>query len=106
MVRRTKQEAQATRSLIIDTAEALFHERGVSRTSLNDIAQAAGVTRGAIYWHFQDKADLFNAMMVRATLPLEETAKRGGDAALADPLAHMRRNFIEALRKTANDPQV
>jgi TetR/AcrR family acrAB operon transcriptional repressor len=59
MVRRTKEEAQATRKLILDTAEVVFHERGVSRSTLNDIAQAAGLTRGAIYWHFKDKADLF-----------------------------------------------
>lgn len=65
MVRRTKEEAQATRNLILDTAEVVFHERGVSRRTLNDIAQAAGLTRGAIYWHFQDKADFFNAMTQR-----------------------------------------
>ncbi|HKW83015.1 MAG TPA: TetR family transcriptional regulator, partial [Burkholderiaceae bacterium] len=72
MARRTKEEAQATRSLILDTAELVFEQRGVSGTSLNEIAKAAGLTRGAIYWHFQNKADLFNAMMDRATLPLEQ----------------------------------
>ena len=61
MARRTKAEAQATRNALIDAAERLFDSRGVSRTSLQDIAQAAGATRGAIYWHFKDKADLFNA---------------------------------------------
>ena len=44
----------------------------VSGTSLGEIAKVAGLTRGAIYWHFTDKADLFNAMMERVTLPLEE----------------------------------
>jgi TetR/AcrR family acrAB operon transcriptional repressor len=106
MVRRTKEEALATRHQILDAAERVFHERGVSRTSLHEIAQAAGVTRGAIYWHFEDKADVFNAMMKRVTLPLEETARRNGDPELADPLAFMRKNFTDALRKTVNDPQV
>lgn len=106
MVRRTKEEAQATRKLILDTAEVVFHERGVSRSTLNDIAQAAGLTRGAIYWHFKDKADLFNAMMERVTLPLEETAHRSDDESLDDPIAYMRANFLHALRLTANDPQV
>lgn len=106
MVRRTKEDALATRHQILDAAEQVFHERGVSRTSLQEIAQAAGVTRGAIYWHFEDKADLFNAMMQRVILPLEETARRSGDPELADPLAHMRKNFTDALRKTVNDPQV
>jgi TetR/AcrR family transcriptional regulator, acrAB operon repressor len=106
MVRRTKEEAQATRNLILDTAEVVFHERGVSRSSLNEIAQAAGLTRGAIYWHFEDKADLFNAMMKRVTLPLEETAELSGDPSLEDPIAYMRDNFTHALRLTVNDPQV
>src|SRR5512139_2504396 len=106
MARRTKEEAQATRNLILDTAEVVFHERGVARTTLNDIAMAAGLTRGAIYWHFKDKADLFNAMMKRVTLPLEETACGSDDAALDDPLAYMRDNFIQALHLTVNDPQV
>ncbi|MBL0729500.1 TetR family transcriptional regulator [Piscinibacter sp. HJYY11] len=106
MVRRTKEEAQATRKLILDTAEVVFHEQGVSRSTLNEIAQAAGLTRGAIYWHFKDKADLFNAMMDRVTLPLEETAYKSDDEGLADPVAFMRDNFIHALRLTVESPQV
>ena len=106
MVRRTKQEAEVTRSHILDTAELLLEERGVSRTSLNDIAQAAGVTRGAIYWHFRDKADLFNAMMERATLPMEEAVHASDDPRQQDPVQHMRRCFTDALRKTVDDPQV
>jgi len=106
MARRTKQDAEATRSRILDTAELLFEARGVSRTSLNEIALAAGVTRGAIYWHFRDKADLFNAMMERATLPLESAVKDSDDPARLEPLQHMRRSFTEALRQTAGDPQV
>eukprot|EP01031_Cornospumella_fuschlensis_P049721 gene49721-60863_t len=73
------EDALATRNSLLDAAELLFQAQGVSRTSLNDIAKHAGTTRGAIYWHFKDKADLFNAMMERVTLPLEqsiETADR------------------------------
>ena len=73
MARRTKADAQTTRNNLLDAAEQLFQSRGVSHTSLNDIATAAGTTRGAIYWHFKDKADLFNAMMERVTLPLEQS---------------------------------
>lgn len=91
MVRRTKDEAVETRNQILDAAERVFGERGVSRTSLTDIAEAASVTRGAIYWHFKDKADLFNAMMERVTLPLEqsfETADREKPG--QDPLERIR----------------
>jgi AcrR family transcriptional regulator len=71
-VRRTKQEALETRSAILDAAEAVFHERGVGQTSLAQIATAADVTRGAIYWHFANKVELFKAMQARARLPQEE----------------------------------
>jgi TetR/AcrR family transcriptional regulator, acrAB operon repressor len=106
MVRRTKEEALATRSHILDTAELVFEQRGVSGTSLAEIAAAAGLTRGAIYWHFQNKADLFNAMMERVTLPLEEADE---DNAFKGPnitLAQMRRGFVDVLRKVATDPQL
>ncbi len=76
MVRKTKQDALATRDLILDTAECVFQRRGVAATSLQEIAQAAGLTRGAIYWHFQNKADVFAAMMQRVVLPLEHTLER------------------------------
>ena len=105
MVRRTKEEAQATRSHILDTAELVFEQRGVSGTSLHEIAKAAGLTRGAIYWHFEDKADLFNAMMERATMPLEEGGVCGFDRA-DQTLAEMRRNLREVLRRIVADPQM
>lgn len=106
MARRTKEEAQATRSHILDTAELVFQERGVSRTSLNDIALAAGLTRGAIYWHFKDKADLFNAMLLRVTLPMEQMVHASDDPQLDAPVDHILESFVDALRKTVHDPQV
>ncbi|MFG5408395.1 TetR family transcriptional regulator [Piscinibacter sakaiensis] len=106
MARRTKEEARATRDLLLDTAERVFHQRGVSRTSLNEIAAAAGVSRGAIYWHFEDKADLFNAMMMRVTLPMEQEVQGLGSPQAEDPLAQIRRSLLGALHKTATDPQV
>jgi TetR/AcrR family transcriptional regulator, acrAB operon repressor len=73
MVRRTKDEAAATREHLLDTAEQVFLARGVARASLLDIAAAAGLSRGAIYWHFKDKAELFLAMLDRIRLPCEAT---------------------------------
>lgn len=72
MVRRTKEEAQETRRQILEAAEQAFFERGVSRTTLADIAALAGVTRGAIYWHFSNKADLVQAMLDSLHEPLEK----------------------------------
>jgi TetR/AcrR family acrAB operon transcriptional repressor len=62
MVRRTREQAQDTRRQIIDAASGVFHRRGVSGATLQMVAEAAGLTRGAIYWHFKNKADLFRAV--------------------------------------------
>jgi TetR/AcrR family acrAB operon transcriptional repressor len=105
LVRRTKDEAQETRHRILDVAERVFSERGVTRTSLADIAKAAGVTRGAIYWHFDDKADLFCSMIARVTMPMESPACQTDHRAAADPLASIRDMMIGILRRTSEDPQ-
>ncbi len=72
MVRRTKEEAEQTRMAIIAAARNEFHTRGVTRTTLEHIAAAAGVTRGAIYWHFTNKYELFYAMRDQVSLPMLE----------------------------------
>ena len=113
MARRTKEEALATRHKLLDAAEHLFQAQGVSRTSLQDIARRAGATRGAIYWHFKDKADLFNAMMERVTLPMEESFdQEGADpqeaadvSANANALDRIRRATVNALKQIVNDTQ-
>ncbi|MDD5329062.1 MAG: TetR family transcriptional regulator [Sulfuricella sp.] len=94
MARRTKAEAEQTRQRIIDAARKVFYQSGVGRSTLEEIAKAAGVTRGAVYWHFENKTDLFFAMRAQVTLPLidrvdsmlqsgwEEDPLRGIEAAL------------------------
>jgi TetR/AcrR family acrAB operon transcriptional repressor len=104
MARRTKEEAAATRDSILDAAEKLFVEQGVSRTTLQHIASAAGVTRGAIYWHFDDKGALFNAMMERAILPLEAEMQVLDQAESDDPLVDLRNYMLAVLRRTVDDP--
>ncbi len=106
MVRRTKADAQATRTSILDAAEQVFERQGVSRSSLQDIASAAGVTRGAVYWHFQDKADVFNAMMERAKLPLEEAAQQLEACTALSPLERLRQMLGIKLQRLATDPQM
>ncbi|WP_241968758.1 TetR family transcriptional regulator [Idiomarina tyrosinivorans] len=61
-----------TRSHLLDAAEQLFSERGVTNTSMMQVAEAAGVTRGAIYHHFRNKLDLINSLMERVMLPIDE----------------------------------
>jgi TetR/AcrR family acrAB operon transcriptional repressor len=88
----------------LDAAEKLFVEQGVSRTTLQHIATAAGVTRGAIYWHFDDKGALFNAMMERAILPLEAEMQVLDQAESDDPLVDLRNHMLAVLDRTVNDP--
>ncbi len=105
MARRTKEQALETRHGILDAAERIFERRGVSRTSLQDIAAAAGVTRGAIYWHFKGKEALFTAMMERATMPMEAVFRPFG-AGDGDPLDFLERQVVETLKITATSEQV
>ena len=105
MVRRTRDEAAETRNGILDAAERVFSKRGVSHTSLEDIAKAAGVTRGAIYWHFKNKSELFAAMVNRVSLPIEDIVARSAHDDAGDPLALLREAAVGALKRTATDPQ-
>lgn len=69
-MRRTKEESEQTRQQILSAARHEFVRRGVARTTLGHIAATAGVTRGAIYWHFPNKTALFHAMREQVSLPL------------------------------------
>ncbi|MDB5980549.1 MAG: Transcription repressor of multidrug efflux pump acrAB operon, TetR (AcrR) family [Pseudomonas sp.] len=105
MVRRTKEEAQETRSQILEAAEKAFYDRGVARTTLADIAALAGVTRGAIYWHFSNKADLVQAMLDSLHEPLEEMAKASESEDEIDPLGCMRKLLVNLFHQVALDPK-
>ena len=103
MARRTKEDAISTRNGLIDAAEHVFSEKGVSRASLGDIALAAGATRGAIYWHFKDKVDLFSAMMDRVTLPLEQGYGEFESSTCPDPVQRLRAVMALVLCSIASD---
>lgn len=70
-MRKTKIEALKTKEHLMLAALEAFYNKGISRTSLNEIAQAAGVTRGALYWHFKNKEDLFDALFQRICNDIE-----------------------------------
>lgn len=92
MVRKTKEDAELTRLRIIDAAREVFLARGVSRSTLEHIAAQAEVTRGAVYWHFKNKTEIFHAIREQVFLPLidrmddtlsvENMAKDSSDALL------------------------
>jgi TetR/AcrR family transcriptional regulator, acrAB operon repressor len=108
MVRKTKEDAAITRQRIIDAAREMFLLKGVSRTSLEQIASHASVTRGAVYWHFQNKAELFYAMREEVYLPLidrmDDTLLGNTDEANPDPLGRVRR-YLEGTIQILDDDQ-
>lgn len=104
MVRRTKTEAEATRESLLDAAEQVFLEKGYAKSSLEEIARRAGVTRGAVYWHFSNKADLLKVMALRVQLPLGELVERIRRGAPAPaPLQTLRTLCLCALHDLARD---
>lgn len=103
MARKTKEQALETRSQIIDAAITRFSEHGVSATSLADIAQAAGVTRGAIYWHFKNKADLLNEIWMQSESGMEHLELEYQIKYPDDPLSVMRAMLNYVLEATVRD---
>ncbi len=78
-MRKTKTEALKTKEHLMLAALETFYQKGIARTSLNEIAQAAGVTRGALYWHFKNKEDLFDALFQRICDNIENCIQQIGE---------------------------
>ncbi|KAA5944662.1 acrEF/envCD operon transcriptional regulator [Enterobacter cloacae] len=105
MARKKKAEAQQTRQQLIEAAIAQFATRGVTNTTLTDIADAAKVTRGAVYWHFTSKTEIFNAIWEQQ-LPLRDLIRdRLSLSEKDDPLLMLREQFITALQYIAHEPR-
>ncbi|HAT1681594.1 TPA: multidrug efflux transporter transcriptional repressor AcrR [Klebsiella oxytoca] len=103
MARKTKQQALETRQHLLDVALRLFSERGVSATSLADIAKAAGVTRGAIYWHFRNKSDLFCEIWALSEAGIEDIERVYRTKFPDDPLAVLREVLVSVLEATVTE---
>ena len=108
MARKTKEEALATRAQIIDAARRVFHAEGVNRSTLDKVAKAANVTRGAVYWHFSNKAELFLAVKRTYTSQFDQLQillAHDTEGADQNPLcalaAYLQALFSELLNDTA-----
>ena len=105
MARKTKEEAQETRSAILDATVRVFAAKGAANASLTDIAREAGVTRGAIYWHFTNKADLLNALWDEVLLLYTPLARASESRDEPDPLGRLRELYVRFLGRLADDPR-
>lgn len=105
MARKTKQQAQQTRELILQAAIERFASHGVASSSLSDIAKTAGVTRGAIYWHFANKGEIFSAIreLVFANVPDFQQLYQNGYA--NTPLLALREILVQILKSVVLHPQ-
>lgn len=103
MARRTKEEAEVTRLEILDAAELCFLRDGVARATLEQIAAQAGYTRGAVYWHFENKLEVLDAVFDRVALPVFARLEMVGKTA-DQPLQAIRQFFRDAFDQFERDP--
>ncbi len=99
MARKTRKDPQATREALLDAAEKVFYDKGVARASLQEIAREAGLTRGALYWHFEGKADLFRHMLERVRMPFEELVEDIPRGQAENKLDEIRLGVLQALSR-------
>ncbi len=105
MVRKTKEDTEQTYAALLDAAEQVFFNKGVAQTTLAEIASAAGMTRGAIYWHFKDKAALLQALFEQAMLPMEAMLVELSACTTSSPLGALRYICIHTLTTLAESPR-
>jgi TetR/AcrR family acrAB operon transcriptional repressor len=103
-MRRSKEDSLKTRRSIVLAARRVFAKRGVSQTSMENIACAAGVTRGAIYGHFKDKGALFQCMREQVRLPLMDVMDEAMLRSPGDPLAGVERYLLAVIDAMRDDP--
>jgi AcrR family transcriptional regulator len=94
-------QASATRLALLAAARRLFAERGYHATSTPEIVAAAGVSRGAMYHHFEDKAQLFEEVFKAVAKELETTAAASVMALAEDPWRQMQAGLQSFLRLVA-----
>jgi len=90
--------SEATRRMLVTAARTLFGERGYASVGTEEIVRAAGVTRGALYHQFRDKADLFAAVAEQVEAEIVNRVAEGAVAA-ADPVEELStgmRLFLDA----------
>ena len=96
-MRRSKEDAEQTRTAILDAAEQMFCEFGIPASTLEKISRSAGMTRGALYWHFKDKLDLLRALQKRSEPPQKTLIRMAAQQGHDDPLGLLEQVAEEML---------
>jgi AcrR family transcriptional regulator len=105
MARKCKEEADKTYGLLLDAAEQVFSQKGYANATFHEIAERAGLTRGAIYWHFSDKYQLLDAVLRRTQLPWERLPEHFTSRSQVPSLAELCEAIGDALHEIVNDPR-
>ena len=96
MARKTKEESEATREGILNAAELCFLNEGVFRTTLEHIAERAGYSRGAVYWHFKNKLEVLDAVLHRIEVPIFAGLEQVAQTEHERPLQAFRQFYKDA----------
>jgi len=98
----TKEQAEKTRENILKGALKTFSEKGLAKARLEDIAKEVGVTRGAIYWHFENKVQLFSELFKKTLKVVLKDARKILESDLS-PLEKIRVLLIHLGTKSIED---
>ncbi|MEN7429571.1 TetR family transcriptional regulator [Chromobacterium sp. TRC.1.1.SA] len=98
MARKTKEDSQKTRDAILDGAEQVFLDKGIANATMAEIADAAKVSRGAVYGHYDNKMEVCQAMIDRAfaldALRFPSQGESAGDTLVAAGIYYLAQ-FLE-----------
>ena len=98
--RSNRERTEKTKAALIAAARALFVEKGYAETSTPEIVAAAGITRGALYHHYEDKRALFRAVVREEALAVTRTIEQATPAQLParDALIAGSNAYLDAMR--------
>lgn len=104
MARKTREESENTKVLILKSALDCFYEKGFSRTTFEDIALRIHLTKGAVYWHFKNKAELL-AELIRQRVA-KDREEIGSQYISPHSVAELREFFRREAEHIEKSPEV
>ena len=99
------EQSQITKRALLDIAKELFTERGYAHTSTEEVVRRAKVTRGALYYHYRDKAALFEAVFDEVRLGYLQAVKERVQATEGDTWQQLVTG-CQAFIESVADPSV